>query len=178
MKNSENLNKSMLDISYEILKKNKKPMSIYKLMEKVFKIKKIDLDNKEKLSQLYIDITLSGHFVFHGKDLWSIKEEYLDLWDKEYFVNSEDESNINIKQDQDEIDKKICNFDDFLLKQSDSEEHNEEEKESELIQEDLYSDFNLENDEIQKKIDFSDEETEVEKEDNIEEYEYLDEENK
>ncbi|WCA22266.1 DNA-directed RNA polymerase subunit delta [Candidatus Phytoplasma oryzae] len=174
--------KSMLDLSYEILKKNKKPMSIYKLINKVFKIKKINSQDKQKISQLYLDIVLSGSFVFHGNNLWSIKEGYLNFWDRDYFSHTEDENNNYFKQEQEEIEKKIFNFDDFVLKKNEIEENSEEEKDNDLIEEDVYSVLNLSNDEIKKKFTFSNEdEEENDKEDNIdniEDYEFLDDENK
>ncbi|KXT29286.1 DNA-directed RNA polymerase delta subunit [Candidatus Phytoplasma oryzae] len=162
MKKNEkyNLEKSMLDIASEILQKNKKPISIYKLIEKVFKIKKINTQKKEKFSQLYLDIVLSGNFVFHGNNLWSTKEDFLNLWDQEHFHNIPDENNDNIKKE--EIEKKIFNFDDFILNKNESEENDSEETEidASISEENFYLDIDdkniLENDEKEKNDDIDD----------------------
>ncbi|WBL31628.1 DNA-directed RNA polymerase subunit delta [Candidatus Phytoplasma sacchari] len=171
-----NFEKSMLDLSYEILKKNKKPMSIYKLMEKVFILKKMDFNNKDIVSQLYLDIVLSGNFVFHGNSFWSVKEGNLNLWDQEYFSNVKNEKNDFIKQeDSVEIEKKIFNFNDFILNKNETEYNVGEEKYNDSSEEEVYSDLDFENNEIGKKLSFEDEEINEREDDinNIEDYEYL-----
>ncbi|MDO8064079.1 DNA-directed RNA polymerase subunit delta [Candidatus Phytoplasma bonamiae] len=103
---------SMLELALDILQKNQKPMSIYQLIEQVFQIKKIEDLKYERFLQLYLDIVTSGLFVFHGEDLWGIKTDNLDLWDKEYYVD-EDKSDI----DPESLDLKYSNNldDDFRL---------------------------------------------------------------
>ncbi|MDO7983578.1 DNA-directed RNA polymerase subunit delta [Candidatus Phytoplasma fabacearum] len=103
---------SMLELALDILQKNQKPMSIYQLIEQVFQVKKTEDLKFEGFLQLYLDIVTSGLFVFHGEDLWGIKTDNLDLWDKEYYVD-EDKSDI----DPEALDLKYSNNldDDFRL---------------------------------------------------------------
>jgi DNA-directed RNA polymerase subunit delta len=166
-----NSEKSMLDIFYEILKKKKKPMPIMSTIEEVFKIKKIDIQEKEKIAQLYLDIVLSGCFVFHGNSFWSTKENHLNLWDQEYFdSNYNEENNIEIKNE--EIENKIVNFDDFMITKNELEENSEEEKDH--LEEELYLDLNNDSN-ISDDIDTSlnnKEEKEDNKDIETEEYDY------
>ncbi|WAN63667.1 DNA-directed RNA polymerase subunit delta [Candidatus Phytoplasma rubi] len=126
-KNNKNIDSSsaMIDISYQILSQNKKPMNIQQLIEEVFKIKKLDINNKEICIQLYLDIVLSGCFVFCGDDLWNIKKNNLNFWDKDFFINP-NEQKIEIKKD---LEKEILDFNEFDLKPKSNEENDEYEEE-------------------------------------------------
>ncbi|PQP79203.1 DNA-directed RNA polymerase subunit delta [Candidatus Phytoplasma phoenicium] len=117
---------SMINISYEILKSHKEPMSIHKLISQVFKIKQIDEKEIDQVSQLYLDIVSSGRFVFYGNDLWSIKNNNLHLWDKEYFtIDKQETEEIQIAH----LDKEILDFEDFTTKNKINDDIIEEEEE-------------------------------------------------
>ncbi|TVY12379.1 DNA-directed RNA polymerase subunit delta [Candidatus Phytoplasma pini] len=114
---------SMLELSYQILENNRDPMSIHQLIKKVLEMKKIDISDENKISQLYLDIILSGRFVFHGNDLWSIKKNNLSLWDQEYFIlDTIEEKLIN--------DEEILDFDEFVLRNKKKKDNTEEEKDA------------------------------------------------
>lgn len=85
------VNKSMVEIAEEILKSEGKK-NIYDLLETVASLKDISKEDSEKLTQLYIDMTLSAKFVFCGNDEWDLKENNLELWDKDgsYFNTTEE----------------------------------------------------------------------------------------
>ncbi|MDV3205328.1 MAG: DNA-directed RNA polymerase subunit delta [Weeping tea tree witches'-broom phytoplasma] len=137
--------KSMIEISFQILKKNNKPMPIYQLMKKVCQIKEINFKNEEKLSQLYLDIVSSGLFVFHGEDLWGIKENNLNLWDKEYYINTNKDNN-KIKLD---LEKEILNLEDLTL-QNINESITEEEIDNDNTEEEnLDLDLDIENEPLE-----------------------------
>ncbi|MDO8078985.1 DNA-directed RNA polymerase subunit delta [Candidatus Phytoplasma aurantifolia] len=110
--NQNYLEYSMLELALDILQKNQKPMPIHQLIEQVFQVKKIKDLQQECFLQLYSDIVVSGLFVFHGEDLWGIKTDNLDLWDKEYYAD-EEKSDI----DPELLDLKYSNNldDDFRL---------------------------------------------------------------
>ncbi|MDV3170989.1 MAG: DNA-directed RNA polymerase subunit delta [Candidatus Phytoplasma stylosanthis] len=158
---------SMVDISYQILYQNKESMKIEQLIKKVFEIKKIDLNNKEKISQLYLDIILSGRFVFLGNDLWDIKtSNNLNLWDQDYFIDSkakEEEIGTN------DIEKEILDLDDLEQKKDDNIEI-EDDKE---LEEKLDLNIDPENlDVIDEDLELDD----IDKNKNNEKEEFIDEE--
>ncbi|WP_238055044.1 DNA-directed RNA polymerase subunit delta [Candidatus Phytoplasma ziziphi] len=126
-KNNKKIDSSspMIDISYQILSQNKEPMHIQQIIEEVFKIKKLDINNKDICVQLYLDIVSSGCFIFCGDDLWNIKANNLHFWDKDVFVNP-NEQKIEIPKN---LEKEILDFNEFDLKPKSNEENNENEEE-------------------------------------------------
>lgn len=99
---------SLLDTITYILKENKEPMSIYDLIEATAKQSGMDIEDVDAMTQLYMDITLSGKFVFVGDDKWTLKDGHLEYWDKDgyAFISPEEIEDIS----DDEID-----FSDFNL---------------------------------------------------------------
>ncbi len=131
---------AMLDVAEALLKESGKPLSIQDIMRSVAEIKEIPLDNIDKLTQLYMDITQSAKFVYCGDDQWDLKERNLELWDKDgyAFVHAED-----IEEDTEED----LDFTEFVL---------EEEEEEDVVEED--------EDEEEDEVEVVDEEIEEEKE--------------
>ncbi len=85
------MEKSTIEVATELMEKKKTPQPITKLLKEVSEIKGVEDNNVEFLSQLYIDITTSGRFIFCGEDLWDLKERHVDLWDKDgSFFNDKD----------------------------------------------------------------------------------------
>ncbi|MFR0367796.1 DNA-directed RNA polymerase subunit delta [Candidatus Phytoplasma palmae] len=144
MKKQEHKNnfsdESMIDVCYDILKENKLiPMPIKTLIQKVFHIKKIDIKNHEKFSQLYLDIVSSGRFIFYGNDLWGIKKNNLFLLDQNNFVTEEKESEQKIfpnKEDIIDFDEfdldKTSDLEDDSISKDDKEENHSSSEEEEL----------------------------------------------
>ncbi|XVJ44990.1 DNA-directed RNA polymerase subunit delta [Candidatus Phytoplasma australasiaticum] len=122
---------SMLEIALDILQKNPKPMPVYQLIEQVLDIKKIENLRQDCFLQLYLDIVISGLFVFHGEDLWGIKTDNLDLWDKEYYAD-EEKSDI----DNELLDLKYSNNldDDFRLENDSDFSHTDETADREILE--------------------------------------------
>ncbi|MGE9276413.1 MAG: DNA-directed RNA polymerase subunit delta [Candidatus Phytoplasma pruni] len=176
MKDEKNLidpNNSMVDISYQILQQNKTSIPIYQLMEQVFQIKQLDFTDVEKVSQLYLDIVLSGLFVFNGQDLWCVKTDNLHLWDKEYYAEKDDKDD----EEQTDIDHKILDFEDFTLKPKNNDIHDEDSDEhEEEVEEalDIDSEEHLDNDIKKPQVDLNSVSDDDDKEDDInDEYDYL-----
>lgn len=116
---------SLVSVAEEILREKKEPTSIYDLLDEVAAIKDIDTTDVAKLSQLYLDITLSAKFVFCGEGLWTLKEGNLELWDVETFTTTdltdeveeddlidftefhleEEEEVADVEEDEEEIDE-------------------------------------------------------------------------
>lgn len=133
---------AMLDIAEVLLKESGKPLAIQDIMKSVAETKEIPLDDIDRLTQLYMDITQSAKFVYCGDDQWDLKERNLDLWDKDgyAFVHAED-----IEEDTEED----LDFTEFVLEEEveaeaeEDEEEEEEDLDEEIKEEKAYIDVDL-----------------------------------
>jgi len=119
---------SMLEVAEYLLKNNKKPMTIQELIKQVADIKEVSLEDYDRLTQLYMDITQSAKFVYCGDDQWDLKERNLELWDKDgyAFVHTDD-----VEEDVEED----LDFKEFVLEDEEEIEEDEEEIEEEIDEE-------------------------------------------
>ena len=69
--------KSMVEIAEEYIRINGK-QNIYHLLETVAEIRVL-IEDTDRLTQLYIDMTLSADFVYCGNEEWDLKENNLEL---------------------------------------------------------------------------------------------------
>lgn len=126
--------KSMVDIA-EIIIRQEGKKNIYELLEQITTLKNISMDDTEKLTQLYLDMTMSAKFVFCGNDTWDLKENNLDLWDKDgsYFNQNddvvEDDEDDNITVD----DYYIPEEKELQLDTDDEDEDVEKDEEDDVI---------------------------------------------
>ena len=122
---------AMVDIAEALLKENKEPMTIQQIIKQVAEIKEISMEDMDRLTQLYMDITQSAKFVFCGDDQWDLKERNLELWDKDgYAFVHPDEIEDDVEEDLD--------FTEFVLEEEEEEEEvevDEEEEEAEVDEE-------------------------------------------
>ena len=132
---------SLLDIIEEILKNSAEPISIYELIETAAKAKGLDHEDVDAMTQLYMDITLSGRFVFVGDDKWALKDGNLEFWDKDGYAFIQPEEIEEIEED--EIDFSEFNLEDIEEDEEDDYE-DEEELDEEVIEEKAYVDVGLE----------------------------------
>ncbi len=118
------VNKSMVEIAEEILRSEGKK-NIYDLLESVASLKEISKEDTEKLTQLYIDMTLSAKFVFCGNDEWDLKENNLELWDKDgsYFNTTEEV----VEEEEDDT----LTVDDYYIPEEDEIELKDDEEDDE-----------------------------------------------
>jgi DNA-directed RNA polymerase subunit delta len=119
---------AMLDVAEVLLKESGKPLPIQDIMRSVAETKEIPLDDIDRLTQLYMDITQSAKFVYCGDDQWDLKERNLELWDKDgyAFVHAED-----IEEDTEED----LDFTEFVLEEEEAEVEAEEDEDE--VAEDL-----------------------------------------
>lgn len=139
---SEKINElSLLDIIENILKENKEPISIYDLIEKAATLKGLDTQDVDQMTQLYIDITMSGKFVFVGDDKWALKDGHLEFWDKDgyAFIQPEEVEDI----DEDEIDFSEFNLADVEEVEEELEDEDLEDLDEEIKEEKAYVDVGL-----------------------------------
>ena len=151
---------AMVDIVEKLLKENNKPLAIQDIFAKIAEIKQFSLDDIEKLTTLYMNITQSGKFVFVGDDKWDLKEGNLDLWsdDGSAFIevvddfDDEDEftkydpSDYEIFDDEDDFeDDDEDDFEDEIEDFEDDEEEEDldEETKKELAEEKEYIEVEL-----------------------------------
>ena len=134
---------SMLEIAEIILKDNKQPMTVHEIIKNVVEIKNISMDDIDKLTQLYMDITQSAKFVFCGDDQWDLKERNLELWDKDGFAFAHPE------EDEEDIEEDL-DFKEFVLEDDeeeevvfDDEEEVVEDIDEEIVEEKEYIDIDL-----------------------------------
>lgn len=126
----------MVEIAEEIIRKNGK-QNLNTLIETVGKIKGFTTDDVEKATLLYLDMTLSSKFVYCGNDEWDVKENNLDLWDKDgsYFMKIDE-----VDFDDDEEEEEIVLEDYYSVSDDDFEDLSDEEDEEDLIDEDKEDD--------------------------------------
>ncbi len=152
--------KSMVEIATEYVKLNGK-QNIYNLLNEVAKIKEIDEDNVDKLSQLYLDMTLSANFVYCGNDEWDLKENNLDLWDKDGSFFNKDE----VYEDDEEDDG--IQLEDYFIQEEvvleaiDDDEENEDleakiDEEDEIVIDDHIKVYSTDDEDEVVDLDFDD----------------------
>lgn len=141
---------SLLDTISSILKENKEPMSIYDLLEKVANELGIDLEDVDTMTQLYMDITLSGRFVFVGDDKWTLKDGHLEFWDKDgYAFISPDEVQDLADDEIDFSEFNLADIEDLEVdlvdedNEEDEEDEEDEELDDEIKEEKAYVDVGL-----------------------------------
>src|SRR5690554_7839988 len=148
---------AMVDIVEELLRESKKPIAIQDLFAKVAEIKEFSLDDIEKLTTLYMNITQSGKFVFVGDDKWDLKEGNLDLWsddgsafieivddleDEEEFTKYDPADYDDFEDDEEELDEDEMIDDDFEDEDEEEDDLDEETK-KELEEEKEYIEVEL-----------------------------------
>ncbi|MDY0210349.1 MAG: DNA-directed RNA polymerase subunit delta [Acholeplasma sp.] len=130
------VNKSMVEIAEEIIRSEGKK-NIYDLMDQVVALKEMTTEDSEKMAQFYIDMTLSAKFVFCGNDEWDLKENNLELWDKDgsYFNTTEE-----LEEEEDDTltveDYYIPEEEELELDDEDEEESEDEDDDIIIIDED------------------------------------------
>lgn len=129
---NKNQYKPMVEIAEEIIRKNGK-QDLNELIKEVNKIKGINSEDEKKAALLYLDMTLSSNFVYCGNNEWDLKENNLELWDKDgsYFMKI-DEVDFDEEDEEEEIvleDYYSIVEEDLDLDEDKDEDEEEEEKE-------------------------------------------------
>lgn len=132
---------SLLDITETILRDKNEPVSIYDLIDQAAELKGVELSDTDALTQLYMDITLSGRFVFVGDDKWALKEGHLEFWDKDGFAFVQPDEVEEI--DEEELDFTEFNLEDIAEEQEIEDEEEAAELDEETIEEKAYIDVGL-----------------------------------
>lgn len=148
--------KSMVEIAEEYIRIHGK-QNIYELLETVAKIKGLEENNSDQLVQLYVDMTLSANFVYCGNEEWDLKENNLELWDKDGSYFNKDE----VIEDEEDDDIKLEDYfipeeDEVSLELDDDEEEKEEKDLDDIIIEDEIKIYSTDDDDADVDLDFDD----------------------
>ena len=135
---------SLVGVVEEILKENKQPLELNQIIEKTGEIKGFDPENIDEVNQLYLDLTLSGLFVYVGNNEWDLKDRNLEFWDKDgfYFISEEVIKDLNFEDDYEDLD-----FTEFNLEDYEEQLRNEElalVDDTDLDYEEIYEDLDEE----------------------------------
>lgn len=160
--------KPMVEIAEEIIRKNGK-QNLYSLINMVAEIKGFSTDDAEKSILLYLDMTLSSRFVYCGNDEWDLKENNLELWDKDgsYFAKEDEIDFDEDEDDEEEIvleeyysvsdDLDIVDEDDEEVVDEDDEEAKEDEEDVEALLDDDIPFYSTDDDDVtEPDLDFDD----------------------
>lgn len=152
--NKPNDSLSMLELAELYLRERNEDTPLQDIINYIFEVKGFDKNDFQKLNAFYLDLTHSAKFVFCGDNLWNLKENNLELWDKEGFayVGDVDASEEDVEED---IEFTDFNIDDITLPS---------EEETALVEDD--------DDEDEEEIDIIEDEEEIEA--ILEEKEYID----
>jgi len=148
-------NLSMIELAEAYLREENAEKSMREIIEYVFTTKQENIEDAEKVTRFYMDITTSAKFVFCGEDKWDLKENNLDLWDKDGHAFVTD-AEIVEEPDEEDLDFTEFNMDDINLPSEDEvlidveddeevvedEDLDEEEKEA-LKEEEEYIDVEI-----------------------------------
>ncbi|ABC65236.1 conserved hypothetical protein [Aster yellows witches'-broom phytoplasma AYWB] len=103
--------KSLLETAYDIMKKHQNPVSVYDLLKQTLQKHQISNNNPNLANQLYLDITLSGKFVFCENNQLIIKENNNFFWDKDFFEKTKTSNDEPLDED---TNLQELDFEDFL----------------------------------------------------------------
>lgn len=108
-------NLSFVGVVEEILKENKQPLELNEIIVKTGEIKGFDPENIDEVNRLYLDLTLSGLFVYVGNNEWDLKERNLEFWDKDgfYFISEEVIEDLDFEDDYEDLDFTEFNLEDY-----------------------------------------------------------------
>jgi DNA-directed RNA polymerase subunit delta len=134
--NKTNDSLSMLELAELFMREKNQNTPLQDIINYIFEVKGFKLNDFQKLNAFYLDLTHSAKFVFCGDNLWNLKENNLELWDKEGFayVGDVDASEEDVEEDVEFTD---FNIDDITLPSEEEtliEDDDEDEDEIEVIE--------------------------------------------
>lgn len=158
--------KPMVEIAEEIIRKNGK-QNLYTLINTVAEIKGFSTDDAEKFILLYLDMTLSSRFVYCGNDEWDLKENNLEIWDKDgsYFAKEDEVDFDDDDEDEEEeivLEEYYSVVDDLDIVDEDDDEiedkdEEDEEEDVEALLDDDIPFYSTDDDDVQEpELDFDD----------------------
>ncbi|MEI3536377.1 MAG: DNA-directed RNA polymerase subunit delta [Bacilli bacterium] len=116
------MEKSNLDVAFELVSRKKNPVVFSKLWEEVSQIQGLSEEEaKKKASKFYTALSLDGRFITLGDNTWDLKSRY--TFDKVHI-----DMNEVYTDDSDEVEDEDRSEDDYF---NDDDEESEDEDEDE-----------------------------------------------
>ena len=124
------MEKSNLDVAFELVSKKKNPVVFSKLWEKVSQIQGLSEEEaKKRASKFYTALSLDGRFITLGDNTWDLRSRY--TFDKVHI-----DMNEVYSDEADEVEDEDRSEDDYFIDEEDEESEDEEDDDEERSSED------------------------------------------
>ncbi len=131
--------KSNLDIAYELVLKKKSPVEFAKLWQEVSQIQGYTEDEaKARVGKFYTNLSLDGRFITLGENTWDLRERY--IFEKVHIDMNDVYRDVEEDEDVDDLDEE----EDSYREEEDSDDsadRNESDEESEEDNDDYEEDY-------------------------------------
>lgn len=124
------MEKSNLDVAFELVSKKKNPVVFSKLWEEVSQIQGLSEEEaKKRASKFYTALSLDGRFITLGDNTWDLRSRY--TFDKVHI-----DMNEVYTDEADEVEDEDRSEDDYFIDEEDEESEDEEDDDEERSSED------------------------------------------
>lgn len=124
------MEKSNLDVAFELVSKKKNPVVFSKLWEEVSQIQGLSEEEaKKRASKFYTALSLDGRFITLGDNTWDLRSRY--TFDKVHI-----DMNEVYTDEADEVEDEDRSEDDYFIDDEDEESEDEEDDDEERSSED------------------------------------------
>ena len=124
------MEKSNLDVAFELVSRKKNPVVFSKLWEEVSQIQGLSEEEaKKRASKFYTALSLDGRFITLGDNTWDLRSRY--TFDKVHI-----DMNEVYSDEADEVEDEDRSEDDYFIVEEDEESEDEEDDDEERSSED------------------------------------------
>lgn len=124
------MEKSNLDVAFELVSRKKNPVVFSKLWEEVSQIQGLSEEEaKRRASKFYTALSLDGRFITLGDNTWDLRSRY--TFDKVHI-----DMNEVYTDEADEVEDEDRSEDDYFIDEEDEESEDEEDDDEERSSED------------------------------------------
>ncbi len=124
------MEKSNLDVAFELVSRKKNPVVFSKLWEEVSQIQGLSEEEaKKRASKFYTALSLDGRFITLGDNTWDLRSRY--TFDKVHI-----DMNEVYSDEADEVEDEDRSEDDYFIDEEDEESEDEEDDDEERSSED------------------------------------------
>lgn len=119
------MEKSNLDVAFELVSRKKNPVVFSKLWEEVSQIQGLSEEEaKKRASKFYTALSLDGRFITLGDNTWDLRSRY--TFDKVHI-----DMNEVYTDEADEVEDEDRSEDDYFIDEEDEESEDEESEDEE-----------------------------------------------
>lgn len=124
------MEKSNLDVAFELVSRKKNPVVFSKLWEEVSQMQGLSEEEaKKRASKFYTALSLDGRFITLGDNTWDLRSRY--TFDKVHI-----DMNEVYSDEADEVEDEDRSEDDYFIDEEDEESEDEEDDDEERSSED------------------------------------------